>query len=215
MAPGRLVLGIGIGGEDRHEVEITGVDPATRGRRTDESLGALRNLLTGTPVTHHGEFFDFDEAIIRPAPSPSVPIVIGGRSDAAFERVARFGDGWLGAWVSPERFAASVERIEQSAALGGRDGVTWRHGMSVWCGFGRTREEGAGHVAPMIERLYKIDFERFERYTPTGSPEDVAEALVPYVRAGVADLNLISVAADPDAAIQATGEVRRLLAAAG
>src|SRR5262245_30791762 len=39
-APGRLVLGVGVGGEDRHEIEICGVDPKTRGRRTDESLAA-------------------------------------------------------------------------------------------------------------------------------------------------------------------------------
>ena len=38
LAPGRLTLGVGIGGEDRHEVEVCGVDPATRGRRMDECL---------------------------------------------------------------------------------------------------------------------------------------------------------------------------------
>ncbi len=38
LAPGRLTLGVGIGGEDRHEIEVCGVDPKTRGRRMDESL---------------------------------------------------------------------------------------------------------------------------------------------------------------------------------
>ncbi len=46
-APGRLSFGVGIGGEDRHEIEICGVDPATRGRRTDESLEVLLPLLAG------------------------------------------------------------------------------------------------------------------------------------------------------------------------
>src|SRR5499426_4817929 len=45
-APGRLVLGVGVGGEDRHEVEVCGVDPATRGRRTDEALTVVRGALT-------------------------------------------------------------------------------------------------------------------------------------------------------------------------
>src|SRR5258705_6955946 len=45
LAPGRLTLGIGIGGEDRHELEICGVDPRTVGRRMDESLQILRPLL--------------------------------------------------------------------------------------------------------------------------------------------------------------------------
>ncbi len=42
LAPGRLIFGVGIGGEDRHEVSICGVDPATRGRLMDSSLRILR-----------------------------------------------------------------------------------------------------------------------------------------------------------------------------
>ena len=49
IAPGRLVFGVGVGGEDPHEVEICGVDPTTRGRRMDESLTILRGLMTGEP----------------------------------------------------------------------------------------------------------------------------------------------------------------------
>src|ERR1700742_2474246 len=44
LAPGRLVFGVGIGGEDRREVSNSGVDPATRGRRMNESLAVLREL---------------------------------------------------------------------------------------------------------------------------------------------------------------------------
>jgi alkanesulfonate monooxygenase SsuD/methylene tetrahydromethanopterin reductase-like flavin-dependent oxidoreductase (luciferase family) len=36
LAPGRVELGVGIGGEDRHEVEVCGVDPRSRGRRCDD-----------------------------------------------------------------------------------------------------------------------------------------------------------------------------------
>ena len=114
LAPGRLIFGVGIGGEDRHEVQICGVDPATRGRRMDESLHLLRALLTGSPVTCAGEFFDLDAAVISPAP-PAVPVIIGGRSDAAIRRAGRLGDGWLGIWNSPRRFAAAVELAAQEA----------------------------------------------------------------------------------------------------
>src|SRR5216683_3415361 len=53
LAPGRLIFGVGIGGEDRHEVEMCGVDPTTRGRRMEESLAVLRELRTGAPMTFH------------------------------------------------------------------------------------------------------------------------------------------------------------------
>jgi alkanesulfonate monooxygenase SsuD/methylene tetrahydromethanopterin reductase-like flavin-dependent oxidoreductase (luciferase family) len=71
LAPGRLVLGVGIGGEDRHEVAICGVDPATRGRRTNESLAILRRLLAGERVTHHGGHFDLDDAVANDPVEPS------------------------------------------------------------------------------------------------------------------------------------------------
>src|SRR6187401_832516 len=83
QAPGRLTLGVGIGGEDPHEVAICGVDPTTRGRRMDESLRILRSLAEGTPVTFDGEFFSFEDALIVPAPCPATPLIVGGRSDAA------------------------------------------------------------------------------------------------------------------------------------
>ena len=119
FAPGRLTLGVGIGGEDRHEIEICGVDPATRGARMDECLSVLRELLTGQPVTFHGTFFDLDEAVIVP-PAPGIPLIVGGRSDAAIRRAGRLGDGWLGIWNSPRRFAAAVELAAAEAARAGR-----------------------------------------------------------------------------------------------
>src|ERR1700730_3480251 len=51
LAPGRLVLGVGVGGEDRHEISVCGVDPATRGRRMNECLAVVRQLLDGGPVS--------------------------------------------------------------------------------------------------------------------------------------------------------------------
>ena len=50
FAPGRLTLGVGIGGEDPHEIATCGVNPATRGRRMDECLQILRRLADGTPA---------------------------------------------------------------------------------------------------------------------------------------------------------------------
>ncbi|WP_191907838.1 LLM class flavin-dependent oxidoreductase [Nocardioides cynanchi] len=210
-APGRLVLGVGVGGEDRHEVEVCGVDPRTRGRRTDECLAVLRGLLAGDPVTHHGDFFDLEEALVLPAPSLPVPIVVGGRSDAALARAARFGDGWLGIWVSARRYAEVVSRIAELADAEGRGEVAWRHGLNVWCGLGADPTEGREHLAAAMTALYGLPFEAFARWSPSGSPEDVAAFLAPYVDAGVRDLNLICPGRDRAAVLTRVAEVRRLL----
>lgn len=210
-APGRLVLGVGVGGEDRREVELCGVDPRTRGRRMDECLTVLRALLTGEPVTHRGAFFDLDRAVILPAPSSPVPLVVGGRSDAALSRAARLGDGWLGIWVSARRYAEVVGRIADLAEEAGRCDVAWRHGLNVWCGLGADRAEGREQVAAGMTAMYGMPFEAFERWSPYGSAEDVAAFLAPYVDAGVRDLNLICPGPDRAAVLARVAEVRRLL----
>jgi alkanesulfonate monooxygenase SsuD/methylene tetrahydromethanopterin reductase-like flavin-dependent oxidoreductase (luciferase family) len=209
LAPGRLVFGVGIGGEDRHEVTICGVDPATRGRRMEESLNALRALLTGDPVMFHGEFFDLDEAVIRP--SATIPIVVGGRSDQAIRRAGRLGDGWLGIWNSPRRFAEAVELVGHEAAEAGRAEPPTRHAMQVWCGLAGSREEARRHLAPVMQSFYRIPFETFERYCPYGTAEDVAEQLAPYVQAGCREFNLIPQGADAESALAHAADVRRLL----
>jgi alkanesulfonate monooxygenase SsuD/methylene tetrahydromethanopterin reductase-like flavin-dependent oxidoreductase (luciferase family) len=213
LAPGRLVFGVGIGGEDRHEVAICGVDPATRGRRMDECLTIVRQLLTGKPVTFHGAFFDLDDAVISPVPAVPIPIVVGGRSDAAIKRAGRLGDGWLGIWNSPRRFAAAVEITQQEAAQVGRPDPPRRHAMQVWCGLADSKPAARACLAPAMEAFYHLPFESFERYCPYGTPDDVAAFLAPYAAAGCTEFNLIPQSPDPAQAIKNTAAVKQLLTA--
>jgi hypothetical protein len=67
----------------------------------------------------------------------------------------------------------------------------------------------------MLE-MYGIPFGPFEKYSPYGSPRDVADFLAPYLEAGCEDINLMGVAASTEATLEAVAEVReRLLAARG
>jgi alkanesulfonate monooxygenase SsuD/methylene tetrahydromethanopterin reductase-like flavin-dependent oxidoreductase (luciferase family) len=212
LAPGRLVFGVGLGGEDPAELRACGIDPASRGRRMDEALAVLRPLLAGAEVTVRGDFFSLDRVRIAPAPEPPVPIVIGGRSDAALRRVAAFGDGWLGLWVSPTRYADAVGLIAKYAADAGRQVPGWRHGMHVWCGMGASASTARAGLAAVMEGFYHAPFGKFERYCPCGSPEEIAASLRPYVDAGCRSFNLIPVAGSERAAIEGADAVRVLLA---
>ncbi len=211
LAPGRLSLGVGIGGEDRHEIEVCGVDPKTRGRRMDECLQILRGLADGEPVTFVGEFFSLNDALIVPAPSPRIPLIVGGRSDAAVSRAARLGDGWLGIWVSPRRFASVRDQITLEASEAGRDASAFEHALNVWCGFAPTRESARDLLAARMQSFYQMPFEPFERYSPYGTPQHVAEFLSPYIEAGCSAFNVIPCAADDESAIAAVGALRELL----
>lgn len=211
LAPGRLALGLGIGGDDRREVIACGVDPRTRGRRMDEALAIVRRLLDGETVDHDGEFFSLDQARLLPAPHQPIPLVVGGRSDAALRRAGRLGDGWLGIWTSPSRCAEAIQAVEHHGAEAGRGDVNWRHGMTFWCGFGTDRAQARDRVAPAMEGLYRTPFDNFDRYIPYGTPSEVAEFVAPFVEAGCRTLNFIPFAGGDEAGIDAVAETRKLL----
>jgi alkanesulfonate monooxygenase SsuD/methylene tetrahydromethanopterin reductase-like flavin-dependent oxidoreductase (luciferase family) len=208
FGPGRLSLGLGIGGDDRREVEACGIDPRTRGRRMDEALGLVRRLLGGETVSHDGEFFQLEAARLRPVPVPPVPLVVGGRSAAALRRAGRLGDGWLGIWTTAERCAQAIAAVECHAVAAGRTGVTWRHGMTFWCGFGASPAQARDHVAPVMENLYQLPFAKFERFVPCGPPAQVAEFIAPFVAAGASTINIIPFAGCDEAGIDAVAAVR-------
>jgi alkanesulfonate monooxygenase SsuD/methylene tetrahydromethanopterin reductase-like flavin-dependent oxidoreductase (luciferase family) len=130
MAP-KLILGVGVGGGDRAEIQACGVDPRTRGVRTNEALVCLRRLLTGEAEEFDGEHFSLEGVRIAPAVDSAPPVLFGGRSEKALERTARYGDGWFGIFCTVERFARSVEMIADQAATLGRQQPDWRHGMQI------------------------------------------------------------------------------------
>lgn len=209
-APGRLTVGVGVGGEDRHEIEVCGVDPVTRGRRTDASLDLVRRLLDGDTVDGDGTFFDFTAGTIAPVPRPRVPFLVGGRSDAAVERAGRLGDGWLAAWCSVRRFAQAARHAE---SLGADRDVVWSHGLQLWVGVGDDRASARDHVARAMERFYGVPFAAFEKYTPFGTAEQIAAFLAPYVEAGAAILNLTPCGSGRATELETIAEVKRLLTA--
>jgi alkanesulfonate monooxygenase SsuD/methylene tetrahydromethanopterin reductase-like flavin-dependent oxidoreductase (luciferase family) len=214
LAPGRFEFGVGLGGDDPGEVRACGVDPSTRGRRMNESLAIVRALLGGESVTTSGEFFPLDDVTIRPTPVPRVPILVGGRSDAALRRAGRMSEGWIGIWMSLSRLTAAIAEVEQEGLAADRN-VEWNHVYVAWCGFADRAEEATALVSDAMERLYQLPFSAFDRYTPRGTPAQVAEALAPYVDAGCRDINLIAVARDPRDTPEHVAEVRRLLQAHG
>ena len=212
VAPGRLSLGVGAGGEDRSEVTNAGVDPATRGRRLDESIEVLRLLATGQPVDFEGDFFRLHQALVLPVPAPPIPILVGGRSRAALRRAALRGDGWLPMFVSPRRFRDSVKQIEEMAAAAGRR-LSRSPTLSVWCGLDGDAPRARRLLATALEQLYSLPYEDFRHITCAGTPAVVAEALAAYVEAGCTDFAMIVVAKSRDGAVELAAEVRRRLIA--
>src|SRR5947207_5506184 len=81
LAGGRLIFGVGVGGENPKEFELCGVPHRERGARVTEAIDAVRALWRDTPATFRGRFTSFDAVSIDPKPvqRPAPPIWIGGR----------------------------------------------------------------------------------------------------------------------------------------
>jgi len=93
LSDNRLALGVGAGWM-REEFDYMGQDFATRGKRLDETIEVCRALWSGGFQSYDGEYNQFPEVVMNPAPSRPVPILCGGESPAAMRRAAG-QDGWI------------------------------------------------------------------------------------------------------------------------
>ncbi|MDQ1432588.1 MAG: hypothetical protein QOF40_3190 [Actinomycetota bacterium] len=94
LSGGRLRLGVGVGW-NYVEYEALGQDFRTRGAREEEQIELLRRLSTEPVVEFSGRFDRIDRAALVPKPARSIPIWLGGSSEAAFDRAARLADGFI------------------------------------------------------------------------------------------------------------------------
>jgi probable F420-dependent oxidoreductase len=116
VSAGRFIFGVGVGW-NRQEVANHGVDPAVRGRVTDERLDAMIAIWTQDEAEFHGEFVDFDPIFCWPKPvtRPYPPLYVGGGGPAAFRRIARLNAGWMAIAPSPAVLSAQLEELRAVA----------------------------------------------------------------------------------------------------
>jgi probable F420-dependent oxidoreductase len=115
----RFRLGVGVGW-NYVEYDALGEDFSTRGARADEQIEYLRRLWSEPTIDWTGRFDSVVRGGINPRPKRSIPIWIGGFSDAAFRRAAKAGDGFFFTGEIEHAFAAR-ERFREIAADSGRD----------------------------------------------------------------------------------------------
>ena len=121
LSGGRLRLGVGVGVKPE-EFEACGEVFTNRGKRVDEQIDVLRRLWTNELITYEGEFHRIEDGGINPLPvQRPIPVWIGGISDAAIRRAAKFGDGWLPNFQADDFGRKSIERMREVAVSHGRD----------------------------------------------------------------------------------------------
>ncbi len=126
LSGGKVELGLGVGWL-KEEFDALGVPWERRGARTDEYVAAMRALWSGPNVSFQGEFVDFAPVTCSPRPvNGTIPIVVGGDTDAAVKRAVRLADGYFPGEGDPERLGALLGRVRAAAERAGRDPASLR-----------------------------------------------------------------------------------------
>jgi alkanesulfonate monooxygenase SsuD/methylene tetrahydromethanopterin reductase-like flavin-dependent oxidoreductase (luciferase family) len=171
LSGGRLVLGVGVGGENPEEFAAAQVDHAQRGKLLDAAMEYFLEIWRTNPDG------------IEPTGAPP-RLLVGGRSNASRRRILRFDAGWLAAFVSPRRIAEERALLAEQA---GKEVHTALHGYML-CGDDAAavrREAGR-----FLSHVYAMPEEPLMRYTIAGTPEQCVEQIGAYVEAGVTELVL-------------------------
>jgi len=121
VSGGRFELGVGIGWL-KEEFQAAGTPFERRGARFDDYIQAMRKLWSGETVEHQSEFIDWTGFKSYPVPVQNpFPVVIGGTKGKAFERTARYGNGWFAPTASPDQLAPLMKELGQACAEFDRD----------------------------------------------------------------------------------------------
>ena len=188
LSEGKLIFGVGIGGEFPGEFDACGVSVQERGSRLGESMIILKKLWTGDLVEHQGKHFQFSEVRMRPRPyqSGGPPIWCGGRQEAALRRAGRLADGYISYVITPDMFASALTTIEVGADAAGRKLEKFGTGHLLFARIGDQYEEALSIAAEHLSQRYAMDFTAAtRRYAAVGRPQDVADRINEFRRAGV------------------------------
>jgi probable F420-dependent oxidoreductase len=183
LCKGRLLLVVGIGGDDSHDFAATGVRKEERGKRGDEAIALMKKLWSEENVHFGGQFYSAHELTLLPRPyqKGGPPLWVGGRSKAAFRRAGRLADGWLASSVTPAEVAAGIEAIRAHAHENGRDIPDDHYGVLVPYCFAPSPDQAEQIAGPSIRRRQDI---AVRDYCALGTPEQIGKKLREYIDAG-------------------------------
>src|SRR5438477_867486 len=123
LTGGRVIAGVGVGW---NEVEFRNVGNQDlfhrRGAYLDETIALWRHLWSGATSPFEGRFHQLVDFTFGPLPvnREHLPIVVGGRMDAALRRAVKLGDGYHFSSTSPDALRERITVLDAAAAETGR-----------------------------------------------------------------------------------------------
>lgn len=187
LSEGRLIAGLGLGWS-KDEYETSNVSFENKGKRQDEFLEAMKRVWTQDTVEFKGKFYTISPSKIGPKPiqKPHPKILLGGFSPNTFERIARFGDGWIGAAMGQiDQLGNIISMIRDIASKAGRDPKRLDMSTLVFPyltekPLGEKRNPMSGSIEEIISdvaRMQDIGFNRIIFLTPAGENYSVEKTI--------------------------------------
>jgi alkanesulfonate monooxygenase SsuD/methylene tetrahydromethanopterin reductase-like flavin-dependent oxidoreductase (luciferase family) len=204
IAPGRLRLGVGVGGEFPEEFEAVGLSSKARGALLDRGLAVLPDLLAGQAAEVGG----LKVPALNPPVSALPPLYIGGRGEPALERAARVGEWWMPMWLTPDKITQRTQRLTELASEHGRPTpkVAMVQGAHVDEDEALARQKADQYT----QGMYKLPLERVEHWTAFGSAGRVAEFVSALIGAGSEEIIFSLMSDDPLTQIDRLAAVREI-----
>ena len=202
LSEGRLLPAFGVGSPLSPEWAALGMDTTTRGRRTDEGLEIIARLWREESVSFTGRYSRLDQASIMPRPvQRNLPIWIGGSSEAAIRRTARYGTGWIAGAEPPAEAGRIVQAIAAAAKAAGRPIDDDHYGAGFPFHFGDPAD-------PALKQAQDAFRERTGRepgtYFAIGDADTILAHVQSYVDAGLSKFILRPIATGDEAVLAQT-----------
>lgn len=192
LSSGRLLPAFGIGSALSMDYKATGTPTRRRGKKADEALQLVHRLWQEDSVSFNGEFYQYENACISPKPvNRNIPMWIGGSSEAAMRRTARYGTGWLGGIDSPEQTEEMVKGIKLALVETGRSIDHDHYGATFSFRFGDANEDSAKRASEGLRARLKKDP---SRYMVVGDAADIIQRIREYIEAGCSKFVMLPLA---------------------
>jgi len=202
LSDGRVLPAFGLGSALSADFTATGTPTRRRGKKADEALTLVHRLWHEDSVSFDGEFFQYKDATISPRPvNEHIPLWIGGSSEVAMLRVARYGAGWLGGLDSPEQAATMVSGIKAALKETGRHIDDDHYGASFSFRFGDPGDESARRTTEGLRARLGRDPSRF---MVVGDAQAIVERIREYIDAGCSKFVLLPMARNDREMIEQT-----------
>ncbi|MBI3629160.1 MAG: LLM class flavin-dependent oxidoreductase [Candidatus Rokubacteria bacterium] len=185
LSDGRLVVGVGLGG-NTPLYPAFGVPTEGRAARFAEGIQVMKRLWTEPRVTFEGRFWTLRDAAMEPKPvqKPHPPLWFGAHHPNALRRAVALGDGFMGAGsASTATFVDEVRTLGAILAEAGRDPASFGVGKRVYIAVDADRERAAARLADWFGAFYGSR-ELAERVSVWGPPEECVERLREIVAGG-------------------------------